>query len=101
MAERSDRFTWEDEDTYWRSNFRNRPYASSASRDYDYYRPAYRYGFDAASRYEGRNWSDVESDLSKSWNTYENRGTSTWEQVKDAVRDAWDRVTGRHTVGTR
>jgi hypothetical protein len=27
--------------------------------------------------------------------SYSYRGKSTWQQVKDAVRDAWDRVTGR------
>lgn len=50
----------------------------------------------AATR--GEKWEDVETDLSRSWNAYEHRGTSTWEQMKEAVRDAWDRVTGKHTV---
>jgi hypothetical protein len=95
------RLGWDEEDTYWRTNYRQRPYASSAGREYDYYRPAYRYGYDAANRYQGRSWDDVQSELSSGWNTYENRGTSTWEQVKDAVRDAWDRVTGKHPVSTR
>jgi hypothetical protein len=103
MGDQEYRFIWDDEDSYWRTNFRNRPYASSANRDYDYYRPGYRYGFDAAQRYSGRSWNDVESELSKKWATYEHKGESTWEQVKGAVRDAWDRVTGkRHQhVGAR
>jgi hypothetical protein len=87
--------TWNDEDTFWRSNFRTRPYASSAGRDYDYYQPAYRYGFDASNRFTGRNWDDVEDELSRGWNSYQHRGDSTWAQIKDAVRDAWDRVTGK------
>jgi hypothetical protein len=101
MANEKDRLGWTDEDAYWRANYRNRPYASSDERDYDYYQPGYRYGFESASRYQGRNWNDVESDLSRNWSTYEHRGNSTWENVKDAVRDAWDRVTGRHPVGSR
>jgi len=100
MGDQEYRFTWDDEDSYWRTNFRSRPYASSANRDYAYYRPGYRYGFDSAQRYSGRAWNDVEPELSKKWSTYEHKGESTWEQVKDAVRDAWDRVTGkRHHVG--
>jgi hypothetical protein len=87
--------TWNDEDTFWRSNFRSRPYASGAGQDYDYYQPAYRYGFDASNRFKGRNWNDVENELSSGWNSYEHRGSSTWEQIKDAVHDAWDRVTGK------
>ena len=91
---------WNDEDTYWRSNYRTRPYASSG-REYDYYRPGYRYGYEAAHRHQNRSWDEVESDLSTSWDRYEHRGTSTWEQIKDAVRDAWDRVTGHKPVGAR
>jgi len=92
---------WANEETYWRTNYRNRPYASSGSYDFDYYRPGYRYGFESAHRYKGRTWDDVEADLSRGWNAFEHRGTSTWEQVKAAVRDAWDRVTGHKPVGTR
>jgi hypothetical protein len=92
---------WDDEDVYWRSNYSTRPYATSGARDYDYYRPGYRYGYEAANRYSGRNWEDIESDLSRDWDRYEGRGTSTWEQMKAAVRDAWDRVTGNRPVGTR
>jgi hypothetical protein len=101
MAQRNDLTNWDDDDTYWRTNFRQRPYASSGTYDYDYYRPAYRYGFDAAHRYHDRDWTDAEADISRGWEAYEHRGTSTWEQVKDAVRDAWDRVTGKRMAGTR
>lgn len=100
MADRTDRFSWDDEDTYWRTNYRNRPYATSGS-SYDAYQPGYRFGYEAANRYRDRDWNDVESELSRSWNTYEYRGNSTWEQIKGAVRDAWDRVTGKRSVGTR
>jgi hypothetical protein len=92
---------WNDEDAYWRSNYRTRPYSASGDRDYDFYQPGYRYGYEAANRYRGRNWSDVESDLSRDWDSYQYRGTSTWEQIKDAVRDAWDRVTGHQPAGVR
>jgi hypothetical protein len=96
----TDQFRWEDEDSYWRTNYSTRPYATSG-RGYDYYQPGYQYGFEAANRYDGREWKDVEPDLSKNWNSYQHRGTSTWEQMKDAVRDAWDRVTGHKHVSTR
>ena len=101
MANQDTRLGWDSEDAYWRTNYRNRPYASAANRDYDYYRPGYRYGYDAADRYRDRSWNDVESDLQRDWNSYEHRGSSTWEQMKDAVRDAWDRVTGNRHVGAR
>ena len=101
MADQKDRLQWEDEDEYWSTNYSNRPYASSGGRQYDYYQPGYRYGYEAANRYQDRDWDDVESDLERDWNGYQHRGTSTWQQMKDAVRDAWDRVTGKHPVNTR
>lgn len=101
MADLKDTLNWNDEDTYWRSNWRSRPYATGSSYDYDYYQPGYRYGYEAANRYADRDWNDVETDLRSSWDRYEHRGTSTWDQVKDAVRDAWDRVTGNRHAHVR
>jgi hypothetical protein len=85
---------WNTEESWWRDNWSSRRYASG-DRGFDYYRPGYRYGFESANRYRGREWNDVESDLRTGWNSYEHRGQSTWEDLKDAVRDAWDRVTGK------
>jgi hypothetical protein len=94
-SNRSATLDWTGEDTYWRDNYRNRPYVGS-QHDYNQWQPAYRYGYESAQRYQNRNWDDVERDLSSGWGTYEHRGsnTSTWEQVKGAVRDAWDRMVG-------
>src|SRR4249919_3619792 len=40
------------EDTYWRDNYKSRPYASGAT--YDQYRPAYQHGWESYSRYRGK-----------------------------------------------
>jgi len=85
---------WQTEEQYWRDQYQNRPYYDS-SREFEYYRPAYRFGYDASDRYADREWDDVESDLERDWDTYSDRGQSTWAHIKHAVRDAWDRVTGR------
>jgi hypothetical protein len=85
--------TWMEEEDYWRSTYSTRPYASGGT--YEIFAPAYRYGYESADRYRGRSWSDVERDLERDWNSYQYRSNSTWQQIKDAVRDAWDRVTGQ------
>ena len=90
---------WSGEESYWRSNFSSRPYAR-ADRGFDYYSPAYRYGYESANQYRGRQWNDVETDLRSGWDRYEHRGQSTWENVKDAVKDAWHRVTGGGDTST-
>ena len=93
QSRKSSTLDWTTEDDYWRTNYRNRPYAGS--NDYAYWQPAYRYGYESAERYSNRKWDDVENDLRTGWNTYQYRATATWEQIKAAVRDAWDRVTGK------
>jgi hypothetical protein len=86
---------WTNEEQYWRDKYATRPYARG--RDFDSLRGGYRYGVEAANRYPGRAWNEVEPDLRRDWDRYEFREQSTWEDIKDAVRDAWDRVTGRQT----
>jgi hypothetical protein len=94
----ADRGTWDQEDRWWEQNFSSRPYASG--RSYEDFRPAYRYGYESGSHNMGRTWNDVESDLRTGWDKYEHRpaGGSTWENIKDAVRDAWHRVTGQRDM---
>jgi hypothetical protein len=84
---------WETEDNYWYENFTGRPYALGPD-FYDRFRPAYRYGFESARHHLGRTWDEAEPNLRHGWESYEHRGAapSAWEEIKDAVRDAWDRV---------
>lgn len=91
---------WETEDNYWFENFSGRPYALGPD-FYDRFRPAFRYGFESAHHHMGRDWDEAEPDLRKGWATYEERGTepAPWDEIKDAARDAWDRVRGREQAG--
>ena len=88
------RSDWNTEERWWRDNFSSRPYARS-DRDFEYYRGGYRYGFENAGRYPNRSFDEVEPELRSGWDKYEHRGQSTWEDIKDSVRDAWHRVTGK------
>jgi hypothetical protein len=94
MAHTSTPADWTTETAYWRDNYKTRPYAH-AGRNYDYYEPAYRYGFESADRYHGRSWDDVQDDLQRGWENYKLRGQLAWNEIKDAVRDSWDRATSR------
>src|SRR4051812_9496725 len=89
---------WETEDNYWFENFSSRPYALGPD-FYDRYRPAFRYGFDSARHHVGRSWDEAEPDLRQGWESYQHRGSNAplWDEIKHAVRDAWDRVTGAPT----
>jgi hypothetical protein len=56
------------EDNYWRDNYSSRPYIDSSA-SYDDYGPAYGYGVNSYSKYPGRSFDEVESDLSRDWDS--------------------------------
>jgi hypothetical protein len=89
---------WASEDEYWRNNYGSRPYAR-ADLAYEHYQPAYRYGYESAGRLGTSRWDEVEGELQAGWEVDAERGErhGAWASVRDAVKDAWDRVTGhRH-----
>jgi uncharacterized protein (TIGR02271 family) len=69
--------------------------ASSRGQAYEHWAPAYRYGYTLAGdpRYRGRDWPAVEVEARRDW---EQQHRGTWEEMKDAIRYAWDKVRGRH-----
>lgn len=91
--------SWETEDNYWQENFSSRPYALGPDY-YDRFRPAFRYGFESATHSLGRSWDEAEPDLAQGWERYQHRGErpAAWEEIKEAVRDAWNRITGARTA---
>ena len=78
------------EESYWRTEFHNRPYSKKGS--YNAYLPAYRYGWESYSTMSDRGWDNAESELGKRWP--ESRGSSTleWSDAREATRDAWNRM---------
>ena len=88
-----DRPDWASEDEYWRNSYGSRPYAR-ADLPYEHYQPAYRFGYESAIGLHGRRWEEVEPELKATWETEPGEKRSAWEQVKDAVRDAFHRMSG-------
>ncbi len=80
------------EDAYWRENHVKQPYYSS-DRAYDAYAPAYRTGYEGRAKYDGRKFDEVESDLQSDYKRH--NGKLDWVDVKDATRNAWNRVDSR------
>lgn len=78
------------EDAFWRIHYGTRPYASG--RTYEDLQPAYRWGWEARTRYEDRSWGDVERDLERDWNARFGSMDLPWSEARHAVRDAWDRI---------
>ena len=78
------------EDTYWRDNYKSRPYVA-ADRDYGHYRPAYEYGWQARARMGDATWDDAQVALRRDWETHEHSWALDWNAAAPAIRDAWER----------
>lgn len=82
------------EEKYWEENYANRPYYVEG-RDFETYRPAYRYGIDNYNRFEGKDFAQVEAELNRGWS--KSRGTSSleWNEARPATEDAYNRMSAR------
>jgi hypothetical protein len=77
------------EDAYWRSNYSSRPYVQKNTA-YEVYQPAYRYGWEARDRFDGRSWETVETDLRSDWERTRGNSKLSWDEARPAARDACD-----------
>jgi len=79
------------EDAYWRDNYAARPYVTKGA-SYDDYGPAYRYGVDQYSHFDGAAFDTVDSDLARDWDDARSDSSLSWDQARYAARDSWERV---------
>ena|SRR5438128_1664804 len=79
------------ENTWWRENYRTRPYAKSEE-PYETYEPAYRYGWEARMMHGDRDWSQIEPQLGAGWMAARGNSKLEWSDAQHAAKDAWDRV---------
>lgn len=91
MNTQNDPRRFDAENEYWRARYDKEGYYE-AGRTYDDYEGAYRTGYEARSRYPGRNFDDLEPDLRANWEAAKGRSQLGWERAKRAVRAAWDRM---------
>ena len=66
-------------------------YYADSGYPYDYYVPAYRYGYNLRSdtRFRRRDWNAIEMDARQDW---ERDNPGTWERFKNAIRHAWEDI---------
>jgi hypothetical protein len=79
------------EEDYWRESYSSRPYAGREA-SFDDYSPAYRFGTENYSRFDGASFDEVEDDLSREWEAAKGKSRLAWDKAKHAVKDAWQRT---------
>jgi hypothetical protein len=81
-------------DDYWRQNYTDRPNFKPDS-PYEDYQLAYQIGHEGCDRYSGKSFDEAETELKGDYEAMSalrsGKGLD-WDEVKDAVRDAWDQA---------
>ena len=79
------------EDAYRRENYRQRPYVAQGG-DYETYRPAYQYGWEARRQHAGREPEEIEPVLATGWENRKSKSELAWDKARHAAHDAWNRA---------
>ncbi len=89
-----------EEETYWQGQYPARPYYHQTI-SFEEYRPAYRQGCEAAGKYPGRCFDEVEALLRRNWAKVRGSSRLSWAKARDAIRDAYERTLRLHEERSR
>jgi len=86
------------EESYWREQHSKQPYADQA-RSFDDYAPAYRTGAEAAVKYQGKDFEEIEDDVALDYQRNKPGSALPWDHARHAVHAAWAKLS--HDIGPR
>lgn len=84
-----------EEEVYWEGEHRNRPYYKEGT-SYNEYRPAYRFGVEAANTHRDKQFTEVEKRLNRAWPKTRGESHLTWSKARGAIQDAYERTLRLH-----
>ncbi|MCO9028666.1 hypothetical protein [Acinetobacter baumannii] len=93
--QKDDSNDWQEEDNYWRENYKKMPYyTENKNLEYDRdYRAAYRLGYENRVHNNAEiNFSEVESKLKAKWEQVKGSSRLQWEEAKFAVEDGLKKI---------
>lgn len=93
--QKDDSNSWQEEDNYWRENYKKMPYyTGDKNLEYDRdYRAAYRLGYE--NRVDNNaeiNFSEVECKLKTKWEQVKGSSRLQWEEAKFAIEDGLKKI---------
>lgn len=75
---------------YWNQQFAREPYYLEGD-SYDDYDPAYRLGYGARQQHPGHDFSSLEADMQREWETSKGLSRLDWNRARQAALRAWQR----------
>ncbi len=83
----------EQEEKYWLEKHAEQPYANKDV-PAEHYAPAYRAGIDAAQKYPGRKFEEIEDEVSLNYEKARTGAALPWDHARHAVHAAWAKLSG-------
>jgi hypothetical protein len=83
----------EAEEKYWRERHDQQPYADK-NRSYKDYAHAYHTGYEAAAKYPGKKFEEIEEDIALNYEKARPEDALPWDHARPAVKAVWDRLGG-------
>lgn len=81
------------EEKYWRENHGTQEWANNET-SFDQYAPAYRTGYEGVTKYAGKSYDQIETDLARDYEKNDANPAIPWDRARPAVKAAWHRVSG-------
>jgi hypothetical protein len=79
------------EEIYWREYYTREPYYVE-HKNYEYYAPGYRTGWEGRARGSGRRFEDAEGELRAAYERLRTGDEPDWSVGREAARAAWERI---------
>jgi hypothetical protein len=79
------------EEKFWRETYVREPYYVSG-KEFEYYAPGFRAGWQGRVRHDGRSFDEAEPELMLEYNESKSELDPNWIDMKPAARAAWDRL---------
>ena len=81
------------EERYWQEHHHSQPHATEETA-YEHFAPAYRVGAEAATKYPGKEFDEIEDDVALDYQKHQVGDALPWDQARGASRAAWMKVSG-------
>ncbi len=76
------------EEKYWREHHEEQPHAKEGT-SYEHFAPAYRVGAEAAEKYPGKDFHEIEDAIALDYEKHQVGSALPWDHVRGASKAAW------------
>jgi hypothetical protein len=81
------------EERYWREHHEEQAHAKEGT-PFEHFAPAYRVGAQAAEKYPGKEFQEIEDDVALDYSKHQAGEALPWDHVRGASHAAWARASG-------